>query len=164
MTDENNKAQVHTVFSVIATSTEGVYLVDADVTDLNGQRYRCNYVSSPTDTFGMGPTIRQWLADNAGTITIAPYVPPTAEQQRSELPSLTARQLRLGLIDGGITPAQVQAAIDAMPAGADREKALVEWEYASAFSRSHPLIASVGAALGLIEEQIDEMWIAALSL
>lgn len=77
---------------------------------------------------------------------------------------LTARQLRLGLIDNGISPSDVQAALEALPAGAQREKALVEWEYAATFDRLHPLIATVGAALDLTDKQIDTMWTAAAAL
>ncbi|WP_336621002.1 MULTISPECIES: hypothetical protein [unclassified Sinorhizobium] len=59
---------------------------------------------------------------------------------------------------------QVGAIIEAMPDGAEKESARIEWEFASIFNRMHPLIASVGAALGLTEERIDSMWTAALGL
>jgi hypothetical protein len=88
----------------------------------------------------------------------APYVAPSAEQARAGMPHLSARQLRLGLIDNGIMPSQVQATLNAMPAGEAKEKAMVEWEFASSFERMHPLIASVGTALGLNDAQIDGMW------
>lgn len=51
-----------------------------------------------------------------------------------------------------------------MPAGPDKEKAQIEWEYATTFKRTHPLIATVGAALNLSDVQIDAMWSAAVSL
>lgn len=115
---------------------------------------------SPTDPEPVGRS----LYDLAIAGTVEPYEPPTAEELRAGLPTLTARQLRLGLITNGIMPSQVQSAIEAMPPGADREKALVEWEYASSFDRLHPLIATVGAALGLTDAQVDAMWTAAASL
>lgn len=155
---------INAVTRVRATPVAGAFIVNVDFTNSDGERMIVDVGVTPTDTNGVVPLIRQWLEENAGSYTVQPYEPPTAEQQRAGMPSLTARQLRLGLIDSGVTPAQVQAAIDAMPAATDREKALVEWEYASAFSRTHPLIASIGTALGLAEEQIDEIWMAAINL
>lgn len=89
---------------------------------------------------------------------------PTPEEIRAKMRPLTARQFRLGLIEGGVSLDRVTAVIDALPAGADRAKAKVEWEYATTFNRTHPLIATVGAALGLSDVQIDAMWQAAVSL
>ncbi|MCA1403692.1 hypothetical protein I6F26_03620 [Ensifer sp. IC3342] len=93
-----------------------------------------------------------WMAEEI------PKTPPV------HMPALSARQIRLGLVTSGITPSQVGAVIEAMPEGADKEIARIEWEYATTFNRTHPLIASVGGALGLTEDQIDSMWTAALSL
>lgn len=106
---------------------------------------------------------RQLFAEaNAGTV--APYTPPTQEEVRANMPTLTARQFRIGLIRGGFTLAQVTSAIEAMPEGATKEEAKIEWEYATTFDRTHPLIAMVGASLGLTDEQIDAMWVAAVDL
>ncbi|MQW00736.1 hypothetical protein GHK46_26480 [Sinorhizobium medicae] len=124
------------------------------------------YFSRPNDPYGVNPQIRQWMSENPNA-PVHVYVPPAAptpEEARAAMPPLTARQLRLGLVSNGITLSQVHATLDAMPAGADRDKALIEWEYATTFTRTHPLIASVGAALGLSDEQIDAMWTAAASL
>ncbi|WP_246806861.1 hypothetical protein [Ensifer sp. ENS04] len=95
---------------------------------------------------------------------VGPYTPPSIEAIRGAMAPLTARQLRLGLVDSGFSLTQVSAVIDALPAGPDKEKAQIEWEYATTFNRTHPLIATVGAALGLTEAQIDTMWSAALNL
>lgn len=80
------------------------------------------------------------------------------------LPTLTSRQLRLGLVANGISLPSVEAAIDAIEDPTDREVARIEWEYATTFERSHPLIEQVGAALGLTPEQIDDMWTEAATL
>lgn len=85
-------------------------------------------------------------------VTIAPYVAPPAP-----LVPITARQLRLALLGAGITPAQVDAQIAALPSPA-REAAQIEWEYATTYAREHPLIAQIGAALGMTTEQIDALW------
>ncbi|NRQ13471.1 hypothetical protein [Ensifer sesbaniae] len=103
-------------------------------------------------------------ATSGGFGPIAPYATPTDEKMRASMPPLTARQLRLGLLNAGIAPSVVTATIGGMSAGPDKDKALVEWEYATTFNRIHPLIATVGAALGLSDVQIDAMWMAAVSL
>lgn len=97
----------------------------------------------------------------AGSEWVPEQIPPTPSLH---MPALTARQFRLGLVNNGLTPAQVTATIEAMPNGFAKETALIEWEYATTFDRMHPLIASVGASLGLADEQIDTMWAAAASL
>jgi hypothetical protein len=81
------------------------------------------------------------------------------------MPTITARQLRLALLGLGLTGAQVEAAINAMP-GTDmqREAARIEWEYATSYQRDHQLVAMLGAALGLTEAQIDAAWMEAATL
>ena len=99
--------------------------------------------------------------------SIAEYVPPpepSPEEIREAMPPLTARQLRLGLVDNGYSVAQVEAAIAAIADETEREKAQIEWEYASEYRRTHPLIGQIAAALGLTAEQIDAMWVSAASL
>ena len=73
------------------------------------------------------------------------------------------RQIRLALLGQGITAQMIEAAIDAMPEP-QRSMALIEWEYTAYFERSHPLIPAVGAALGLSEEGIDQLWAYASTL
>ncbi|RVO54935.1 hypothetical protein [Sinorhizobium meliloti] len=124
------------------------------------------YLYRPEGVYGLSPKIRQWLIDNPN-FPIDAYVPPpepTIEEIRANMPSLTARQLRLGLVGNGYSMSQVSAVIDAMPEGADKETARIEWEYATTFERTHPLIGTVGAALAIGEEQIDTMWTEAASL
>jgi hypothetical protein len=120
-------------------------------------------VSRRSDTFGLNVTIRKWLEENP-KFPIQPYTPPTPEELREAVPSLTARQLRLGLVNKGITPSQVVAALELLPSGRAKDTALIEWEYATTFQRTHALVALIGAVLGLTGEQIDKMWNSALSL
>lgn len=89
------------------------------------------------------------------------------EEERTEMERkqpLTARQLRLGLVSNGFALAQVEAAIDALPDGADKEKARIEWQYAGEFKRDHPLIATIAAQLGISAEQFETMWAEAQKL
>lgn len=71
---------------------------------------------------------------------------------------LSAVQVRLALLAAGITFAHVDAAIDALPAGVERDTARTYWEYSVELHREHPLIAQFAAALGLTDEQVDTMW------
>ena len=85
----------------------------------------------------------------------APPAPPAPPL----VPAITARQLRLALLGLGLTGAQVEAQIAAMPGTpAQREAAMIEWEYATTYQRDHPLVVMLGAALGLTEAQIDDAW------
>ncbi|WP_051000065.1 hypothetical protein [Sinorhizobium fredii] len=159
----NENLALNEVYSIEATSEADTFVLSVNLTDIHGDTYDCEYVSRPDDGFGLNPAIRQWLTDNP-EFPIVPYAAPTDEEIRASMPSLTARQLRLGLVSGGFIPAQVSAVIEGMQEGAEKEAARIEWEYATTFNRMHPLIASVGGALGLTDEQIDVLWTAALGL
>lgn len=79
--------------------------------------------------------------------------------------AVTPRQLRLQLLTGGVTPAMVQASLEAIPDPAQREAALIEWEYASEVRRDHPLVASLAGALGYTTSaQVDQLFRAAYAL
>jgi len=74
---------------------------------------------------------------------------------------LSPVQMRRGLRSLGVLPEHVQAAIDQIPDEAARADAHDQWEYALGFERSNPLIATLGMALGLKDEDIDAAWRAA---
>ncbi|MCC5780746.1 hypothetical protein H7H48_16915 [Nitratireductor sp. B36] len=118
----------------------------------------------PEDTFGLSPqvvlAVAEWIAQGR---YITPYSSPTSEELRAMMPSLSARELRLGLIANGIALASVQEAVDAITDLAEREKAQVEWEYAGSFERTHALIAQIADYLALTPEQVDAMWLASAS-
>lgn len=80
--------------------------------------------------------------------SLAP-APPTA------VPTLSSRQIRLWLLSQEIALSAVDAAIALLPEP-QRSIARVEWEYATTFERSNPLIDQVGAALGLAPATIDQ--------
>ncbi|MCG7507219.1 hypothetical protein [Mesorhizobium retamae] len=156
---------LHEIHSVKATEFPDVFILRIDRTDAFGERAASDYVSVPNDTVGLGPIVRvhceQWLADGK---PIVPYAPPTLEQVREAMPALTPRQLRLGLINGGHSVVAVQAAIDGIVDPVTRERAQVEWGFASNHARLHPLIGQIAAALSITETQIDDMWTAAVAL
>lgn len=157
---------LHSVSAVKATDEPTTFIVTCKITDLNNETYECDYVTREGDGFGLNPTIRQWLEDHPD-FPIVPYeppAPPTPEQIRADMLSLTARQFRLGLVAGGKSPSMVDLAINSMPEGAMKETAKIEWEYATTFRRTHPLIDTLAAALELSPEDVDALWTAALNL
>lgn len=70
--------------------------------------------------------------------------------------SVSARQIRLWLIQHGVSLSQVDAAIASIPDQLQRDSVQVEWEYAPYVERSHPMLIPLAAALGLTEEQVDQ--------
>ena len=93
-----------------------------------------------------------------------PPPPPSPEEIRAAMPPLTRRQLRLGLLQNNISTDDIEAAIAAIEDPTERAAAQIEWEDATQYLRTHPLIEQIGAALELTPEQIDAMWMAAVEL
>lgn len=86
--------------------------------------------------------IRTW-------ITLPTIVPET----------ISARQVRLWLIQNGILLSQVEDAINTINDPLLRESTKVEWEYAPYIERNHPLLEALALNLGLTNEQIDQGFI-----
>jgi hypothetical protein len=76
--------------------------------------------------------------------------------------SVTMRQARLALLQAGLL-SSVDAAIDGLPEP-DRSAAKIEWEYAAVVQRASGLVPAMGAALGMTEAQIDDLFILAATL
>lgn len=74
----------------------------------------------------------------------------------SVIPDITARQLRLWLIANGIALSNVDSAISSIPDTIEKAKAQIEWEYATAYKRDHPLVAQITTAIGMTSVQVDE--------
>jgi hypothetical protein len=110
--------------------------------DLTGQDDRVVAVANATWT----PDV---LAGN-------PPVVPTVPQQ------VTMRQARLALLDAGLLQT-VNDTIAAMT-GEAGDSARIEWEFSSTVERNRALVQSLGPALGLTDEQLDNLFIAASKL
>lgn len=78
--------------------------------------------------------------------------------------SVTARQIRLWLVQHGVSLSAVESAIDGIPDAMQRDSVRVEWEYAPYVERSHPMLVPLAAALGLSEAQVDAAFREAASL
>jgi hypothetical protein len=75
---------------------------------------------------------------------------------------VTMRQARLALFAAGKL-SSVDAAIDAMPEP-NKTLARIEWEYSNAVQRNNAFVAALGPALGMTDEQVDALFIAASAL
>lgn len=100
----------------------------------------------------------EWDSETATWIDIIPSF------NRAQSPPLTPRQFRLGFLKAGHAPSQIEAVIETMPEGPDKETARIEWEFAGEFERLHPLVISLSTSLGFTPEQVDTMWEDALEL
>lgn len=158
-----NSPVLHEVFAVKATNTPGVYMLDVELTDMSGERYRCQYVSDPEDTFGLNPVIRNWLIENEGEYDVLPYAPPNAERVREAMPPITRRQLRLTLVRNGFSLATITDTIAALPAGQAKDEAQIEWEDSTTFDRLNPTLLTIASALDLSPETVDTLWTEALA-
>ena len=114
-----------------------------------------------TTYLGVIDGIRTWeVRDESGTV-----IGMNQQAVDDTVPaSVSARQIRLWLIQNGISLASVEAAIDAIPDTLQRDLVRVEWEYAPYVERSHPMLVPLAAALGLSEDQVDQAFVEAATL
>lgn len=160
--------EVHSITELAADSaTSKRYMVNVNVTNsATSETYDAPYVTDGSDVAELNLLILQWIVDHP-EFPIDPYVvpePPTIEEIREAMPTLTRRQLRLGLINNGIYPSQAQTIIDAMPSGVAKEKFSVEWNDGDQFRRLHSSIVTMLAALLLTSEDIDTLWMDSVSI
>ena len=85
----------------------------------------------------------------------------TAEEKRQRM-KVTMRQARLALLQQNLL-SQVETAIAAMQEP-EKSQVSIEWEYASTVERTSPWIGTMGTALGLTEEQLDDLFVLAATL
>lgn len=77
-------------------------------------------------------------------------------------PDAEAYQVRAWMIRSGVSPASIPAMITAaVPAGAQRDEALMRWEFAVRVPKDHPLVAVVAAGLNVA---VDNVWWGILAL
>lgn len=89
-----------------------------------------------------------------------------AESETARIASIpkqvTMRQARLALLAAGHL-ANVNNAINSM-SEPSKSAALIEWEYAAVVERNSGLVPAMGAALGMTEIQLDDLFILAATL
>lgn len=139
--------------------------LDPDHTMLGGTAVTTEFGPVPVcirENYDTAEGRKLWDDAHAGKYgPIFEYVAPpelTPDEKRELMPVITKRQLRLTLVRNGISLAQVEAAIEAMPDGLPKQEAEIEWADASEFRRLHPTLLLVAQALNLSDEQVDVMW------
>lgn len=76
----------------------------------------------------------------------------------------TPRQLRIALIQTGISLSAIEAQIDAIPDAIQKEIARAEWEYALEIKKEHPLVAMMASSLNLSDQQVQDIFNLAVTL
>ena len=117
------------------------------------------FTSSPDDSEPLGVEIYNRAVNGEfGAVEEYVPVPPVVS-----IPSfVTMRQARLALLQQGLL-SQVQMAIDSLPSP-QKEAAQIEWDYSSEVHRDKPFVQLLGAALGLSEQQLDDLFLLASTL
>jgi hypothetical protein len=80
------------------------------------------------------------------------------------LTTVTPAQIRLALIENGISLATITNALNAIEDSVEREKATVLWEYATIVERNNPFVNAIGTMLGKTPEEIDAIFSLAKTL
>ncbi len=80
-----------------------------------------------------------------------------------EFDPVTPRQLRLALLQIGITPTDVEEAISLLDEP-QRTAAMIEWEYALEIKRDHPLINTLAEIWNQTDADVDALFLAASEL
>ncbi len=115
------------------------------------------FTASPEDTEELGRTIHS-LALTGEYGEVVPYVAPP--EAPLVIPSIvTMRQARLALLETNKLHL-IQPAIDSLPSP-QKEAAQIEWEYSGEVHRNKPFVQTLGLALGLTEEDLDNLFLLA---
>lgn len=83
---------------------------------------------------------------------------------RETVQEITPKQLRLVLLANGFTSSAVETAITSIDDEITRETAMIEWQYGAGYQRTNANLVMIATQLlGLSEEEIDAMWLDALT-
>ena len=93
----------------------------------------------------------------------SPVVTDVSDSVNKSVPQeITMRQARLALHEAGLL-SNVSTAIASLSEPA-KTKAQIEWEYSNALQRDNPFVTTLGNALGLSSDDIDNLFITASGL
>jgi len=136
----------------------GVYLRTEQVDPMGPQPAGAVYGVVPAAQEGHTRLWRgEWAQVPDADVPPVPAPPPPAVP-----PAVTMRQARRALLAAGLLD-DVTAAIEAL-SSPTKEAAQIDWEYGNTVERHNGLVASLGPALGLTEEQIDDLFVAGAAL
>lgn len=97
-----------------------------------------------------------WLYDGQ-TFSPPPSPSPVVPQ------FVSMRQARLALLQANLLD-QVETTLSTISDPVEKQSALIEWEYATTVERKSPWVQTLSTALGLTEEQVDQLFIQASTL
>lgn len=123
----------------------GVVVAVWEVPSLDCYGDECLLVQAP-DWVGVG------AAFDGSTFT-APASPPAAPIEQ-----VTMRQARLAMLQAGLL-----SAVNAAVAAAD-EATRIEWEFSNWVERDNALVSTLASALGLTDQQLDDLFALAATL
>lgn len=104
------------------------------------------------------------MSEDPIAVRVANRLPARTIEQIRDYMVITPAQLRLALLQSGITPSQITDVISQLPDATQRETAAILWEYATQFERNHPFVAQIGIMFGKTEEEIDQIFTVAKTL
>ena len=84
--------------------------------------------------------------------------------EKPPLKPLTRRQFRLVIVMNGFALADIEALINQIKDGTQRQIALIEWQDGTAFERYSPSLLKMAELMNLSSPQVDELWSQALTL
>ena len=84
--------------------------------------------------------------------------------EKPPLKPLTRRQLRFALVMNGFALADIEALINQIEDGTQRQITLIEWQDGTAFERYSPSLLKMAELMNLSSPQVDELWSQALTL
>lgn len=111
------------------------------------------------------PKINEWILAPNKPSDIAIWnngqwlIPETSIPQ-----TVSARQIRLWLVQHGFQLSQIDEAINSIQDPIIRETVKIEWEYAPYVERNHAWLEPLANSLGLNSEQIDQAFLEASQL
>ena len=142
------------------TLVQGLNLADTETQKL------CGIVSVKSDSPAQPENTvedtsqRQIVIEDDGVLVIRVWIPtPLVVPSR-----ISPRQIRLWLVTNNISLATVDSTIESITDEILKEKTKIEWEFSPYIERDHPMINTIGVALGLTNEQIDMAFIDASQL
>lgn len=104
------------------------------------------------------------LDDLVGALDIGTIPVENIDDDPDPAPSLTPRQLRLVMLNIGLSDDDVDAQILAIEDGTERAAAVIEWRWATNYERNHWLVEHLRLAMGFDEGEFDDLWIWGASL
>lgn len=84
-------------------------------------------------------------------------------QPITKVMSVTPRQIRIALIQSGISLTAIESMIDSLPEP-QKSVAKITWEYSVEFQRNNSLLVQMAPLLGLTETDVDNLFALAITL